>query len=165
MRYGFLSDKCVVTENVEKGGKAVVACEQIQKGEMISLWTGYLVDFEQLNELSEDERSHTVQISDGFYLAPFRMDEPADFINHSCDPNCGVNGQVMLVAMREIAKGEEISFDYAMVDSSPFDEFSCNCGSALCRGKVTMNDWKIEGLQKKYAGYFSSYLENRIKNQ
>jgi hypothetical protein len=90
------------------------------------------------------------------------MDEPADFINHSCDPNCGLQGQIILVAMTDIQPGEEVTFDYAMTDSSPFDEFDCSCASPRCRGKVTRDDWKLPDLWQRYEGYFSTYLGNRI---
>ena len=67
-----------------------------------------------------------------------------------------------LVAIRPIAKGEEICYDYAMSDGSRYDEFCCSCGSSECRGRVTGNDWSLPELQVKYAGYFSPYLQRRI---
>jgi len=42
--------------------------------------------------------------------------EAGDLVNHSCDPNCGLVGAVLVVAMRDIEPGEEITFDYAMSD-------------------------------------------------
>jgi uncharacterized protein len=69
-----------------------------------------------------------------------------------------------LVALRDIKAGEELTFDYAMSDGSPYDEFECCCGSANCRKKVTGNDWKLPGLWEKYKGYFSPYLARRIKS-
>lgn len=52
--------------------------------------------------------------------------------------------------------------DYAMCDSTPGEEFSCSCGSAICRHIVTGDDWKLPQLQKRYAGYFSPYLQRKI---
>ena len=52
-------------------------------------------------------------------------------MNHSCDPNCGIVGAVLLVAMRDIEPGDEICFDYAMTDTDDYDEFECTCGTAL----------------------------------
>jgi SET domain-containing protein len=60
-----------------------------------------------------------------------------EFVNHSCLPNAGIRGQVVLVAMRAIASDEEITYDYAMSDGSSFDVFACNCGAASCRRRVT----------------------------
>ena len=89
------------------------------------------------------------------------------FFNHSCDPNAGINGQIFLVAMRDIEKGEQITFDYAMTlhhtEGVGRYELKCLCGSKNCRGTITEDDWKIPELQKKYAGYFQWYLEEKIK--
>ncbi len=65
--------------------------------------------------------------------------------------------------MRDIEPGEEICFDYAMTDSYPYDEFDCQCRSPMCRGRITANDWRLPDLQEHYRGYFSSYLEKRIR--
>ena len=63
-----------------------------------------------------------------------------EYINHSCEPNCGViviHGQIQIHAQREIAPGEEITVDY--LDASDFRSGECCCGSKFCRGggKVT----------------------------
>jgi hypothetical protein len=68
----------------------------------------------------------------------------------------------VLVAMRDIASREDISFDYAMTDGEPYDEFTCACGAPQCRGRVTGNDWRLPELWRRYEGYFSPYLQRRI---
>jgi hypothetical protein len=66
------------------------------------------------------------------------------------------------MAMRDLAVGEEICFDYATTDSSDYDEFQCACGTPSCRGKVTGRDWLRPDVQAKYVGWFSPYLQRRI---
>jgi uncharacterized protein len=59
----------------------------------------------------------------------------AMFINHSCDPNCETDerdGRVWVIALRDIAPGEELTYDYNLYDGDE-DEARCNCGSANCR--------------------------------
>jgi hypothetical protein len=121
------------------------------------------VSAEELDELSEDIRRHTVQVEERLYLASHGPDEGPDFINHSCDPNTGLEGQIALVALQRILPGEEVTIDYAMCDGSPYDEFDCACGSPICRGRVTGDDWRNPVLRERYAGHFSPYLERRIK--
>jgi hypothetical protein len=65
--------------------------------------------------------------------------------------------------MRNIAQGEEICFDYAMSDGSPYDEFDCACDAPNCRGRITGEDWRRPELQRKYANWFSPYLRRRIE--
>jgi hypothetical protein len=70
----------------------------------------------------------------------------------------------VVVALEDIQIGEEISYDYAMSDSDAYDEFVCECKSSNCRKLVTGKDWTKPNLQKKYDGFFSSYLQQKIKN-
>jgi hypothetical protein len=91
-----------------------------------------------------------------------REPETADFLNHCCEPNAGMSGQLALVALRDIAPGEEVCLDYAMTDGSPYDEFPCACGAAQCRGWVTGSDWMRPELWKRYGNHFSPYLLRRI---
>ena len=158
----YLSPKLEVRAEPEKGGFGVYAIEAVAAGEVVSVWGGYIVDTEQLGMLPHDVQQHTVQIEEGLYSATIGGAETADFINHSCDPNLGLRGQITLVALRDIDVGEEVCFDYATTDCTPYDEFECRCGSPHCRGTVRGDDWKLPELWAKYAGYFSPYLQRRI---
>lgn len=104
-----------------------------------------------------------LQIDEGLYPLTAEEKEPNDCFNHSCDPNLGFLGQVGLVAMSDIEAGEEVTFDYAMSDGEPYDEFDCYCGLSNCRKKITGSDSKLPELWKRYNGYFSPYLARRIK--
>jgi hypothetical protein len=97
-------------------------------------------------------------------MAPIEP-EDADRVNHSCNPNAGIRGQVGLVAMRAIAPDEEICFDYAMSEANDIDDFDCRCGAPNCRGRVTIYDWQIPELQARYQGYFSEYIQRLIDQQ
>jgi hypothetical protein len=162
MTTGYLSPRLEVRMAPEKGGFAVYAVKTLKKNDVLAVWGGQVVTLQQVLALPREEQGHTIQIYDDLYLAPMGMQEPADYVNHSCSPNAGLCGQISLVAMRDIAAGEEITFDYAMSDSSSFDEFECGCGAATCRGRVSGSDWKRPELWKRYDGYFSTYLQKRI---
>ena len=97
----------------------------------------------------------------------FSYTEPADYTNHSCDPNAGFGGSpVTLVAMREIPVGEEITFDYAMCECIEHltgnCDWECQCGKPHCRGMFTGADWKRPELWERYGNYFSPYLLKKI---
>jgi uncharacterized protein len=159
----YLSPKCtVVHDSTKGGGHAVVAREPIAKGEPVCVWGGRVIGPDEVDALPPEERAHAVQVEEDLYLAAIEPDEPSSYFNHSCTPNVGFNGQIVLVAMRDIAAGEPVCFDYAMSDSSPYDEFECHCGTPECRGRVTGNDWKNTTLWEKYDGYFSPYLQRRV---
>ena len=159
----YLSHKLEVRCHPVHGEWAVFACEPLQPGELVAIWSGFIVNGAKLKMLPEEMQKHTLQVEEDAYLVTSVPDEPADYINHSCNPNVGLSGQITLVAMRDIEPGEEICFDYAMSDGSPYDEFECACGATNCRGRVTGDDWRRPELWARYAGYFSPYLQRRIE--
>lgn len=161
----FMSDKVVMQPRPETGAFGIVSVKFIPKGEIISVWGGHIVTAEALSHLSDSAQCHTVQVEDGLYLTSLPGPESADYINHSCDPNLGMSDSITMVAMRDINPGEEVCFDYAMTDSTPIDEFDCACGSHLCRGRVTGNDWQLRELRDRYDGYFSPYLQRKIDHE
>lgn len=146
-------------------GFGLYAVRLIPAGTTVCIWGGDVVNFAALKARDPVHQMHSVQIDDEFYLVPTGATELPDLLNHSCDPNTGIKGQITVVAIRDIAPGEELSFDYAMTDGSQYDEFHCACGTALCRGKVTGNDWMRPDLQARYRGWFSYYLQRRIDTQ
>lgn len=159
----YLTDKCEVRNRDVAGGYSVIARAVIEPGELIGVWSGRIVRSAELDVLPENIRRHTVQVEEELFLASIGESEPPDFINHSCEPNAGLDGQIAIVALRRILPGEEVTIDYAMCDGSPYDEFDCACGSSLCRGKVTGDDWRDPVLWERYAGHFSPYLQRRIE--
>lgn len=162
MTFSYLNPKCEARDQAE-GGCGVFAREKILKDELVSLWGGRIFRKDELDPSMPRFTQRVIQIDEGLYLLTVGPKEPNDCFNHSCEPNLGFLGQIGLVAMRDIDTGEELTFDYAMSDGEPYDEFECECGSLNCRGMVTGNDWKLPELWKKYDGYFSPYLARRIR--
>lgn len=158
----YVSPKLEARTNLAKGNYGLFACRPIQAGELLIVWGGLIVTGEELACFPPEKQMHSVQVEEDLYQLSPRDPEPGDYINHCCAPNAGLSGQVAVVAMRDIAAGEEVCFDYAMSDGSPYDEFTCACGASTCRGRVTGNDWQRPELQARYAGYFSPYLQRRI---
>lgn len=143
-------------------GYGSVAIEQITAGEVVAAFGGRCVTRDEFDLLDVSQRVRSLQIDEDLYIAGAPEPEPADFINHSCNPNCALDGNVVLVARREIAVGEQLGYDYATSDGSDYDEFECSCDSDLCRGKVSGHDWMLPELQLRYRGSFSPYLAKRI---
>ena len=159
----YLTDKCEVQNRDVTGGKAVFAREVIEPGELIGVWSGRIVTAEELDELPEDIRRHTVQVEEGIYLASLSATRRRTSSTIPASRMRGLDGQVAIVALHRILPGEEVTIDYAMCDGSPYDEFDCECGSSLCRGRVTGEDWRSPALWERYAGHFSPYLARRIE--
>jgi hypothetical protein len=159
----YLSAKLEARGNPAKGSCGVFSITEIQKGELLAAWGGIVVSYQELLRLQPYQQHQAIQVEEGLHLAPYGASEPADCINHSCNPNSHLDGQICLKASRDVAPGEEICFDYATSDSTPYDEFYCACGEANCRGKITATDWKLPELWQQYGEHFSPYLLARIQ--
>lgn len=64
--------------------------------------------------------------------------------------------------MRNIDPGEELTHDWCVTDDDNYS-VECKCASSLCRKLLTGKDWQKPELQKRYAGYFFWYLEEKIR--
>jgi len=81
-----------------------------------------------------------------------KPNNPAKFVNHSCDPNCeavNYDGEIWIVALRDIKAGEELGFDYGY-DIQHFMDHPCRCGSANCIGYIVAREFwpKLRKLLK-----------------
>lgn len=161
MDYNWLTPKAQARPAGDKGWGSFVF-ERVNTGETVAGFGGWVIDRTALSAMSEDRQGRSIQIDHDLYLVSGETPEPGDMLNHACEPNCGMVGSQVLVAMRDIEPGEELTFDYAMCDASDYDEFPCLCGAPNCRGVVTGMDWRKPELQVQYAGYFSPYLMRRI---
>lgn len=150
-------------ENSKKGNFGLFTVKPVQAGELLAMWGGKIVTRTEYAQLPAFEMSHGLQVEEDLFQVPLVEGDPADYFNHSCDPNAGFNSPFSLVAMRDIALGEEVCFDYAMSEDNHFDEFPCGCGTVNCRGQVTGKDWQRPELQERYWGYFSPYLQRRLE--
>jgi len=155
----FLSAKCRVRADLDGWGSC--ATEAISAGETVAAFGGRCVSRSVLDEAGE-RPSHSVQIDDDLFIVTENGAPPGETIGHSCSPNCGIVGGILVVAMRNIAVGEILSYDHAMTMGCDLDEFRCACGSPACRRMVTGRDWMLPELQIAYRGFFSPYLAKRI---
>ena len=149
-------------------GRGLFAKAPISKGEMVVVKGGDVMTTDQRNKVSEYMGPSEIQIAADLHIGPTTPEDREGgmmHLNHSCEPNLGLQGQIVFVALRDIAQDEELTFDYAMTDDDPHEAMQCNCGASLCRGTVTGRDWKRADLQRKYDGYFSWYIQRRIDAQ
>ena len=78
----------------------------------------------------------------------------ARLINHSCSPNCEVEGtgfKIWVTAIRDIKKNEELTYDYGFSYDSDYKQFPCKCRSKNCCGYIVREEsrWRINKKYKK----------------
>lgn len=132
-------------------GRGIYATRSFRKGEDVLTFEGDMI--------LQEPGMHTLQID---YDKHLLVNEPERYVNHSCDPNCGIKEKATLVALRHIKEGDEITFDYAMTEYrlGGFERNEkCLCGSEICRGNITGHDELPDKFKEKYKGYISSYLQ------
>ena len=94
----------------------------------------------------------------------------AMFVNHSCDPNCEtdeVGGRVYIESIRDIAAGEELTYDYCLYDGE--DDAPCTCGSKNCRGSMYSPEWlrkqRRAAARKKQQAELAAKKQSRKTNR
>ena len=136
--------------NIDKRG--LYASRDIKDGKKIIEYKGKIVTKKEVEENSKFDNEKAIYL---FNLNK-RYDLDGDFkyntarlINHSCDPNCEVAGvglKVWVYAIRNIKKGEELSYDYGFGYDEFYKDFPCRCGSKNCVGYIVREGsrWRIK---------------------
>lgn len=130
-------------------GKGVFALRPFRRGEWIMDYQGELISHDEADRRYDDlamGRHHTFlfAIDSHWVLDGAVGGDASRFINHSCEPNCEaitVGRGIEIIAMRAIAAGEELTYDYAYERLGDEDArieklYRCRCGSARCRGSI-----------------------------
>ena len=109
-------------------GRGVFATQPIARGTCLVVCQGWFAKGDAL-----DDSWHAMQVASDLWLcsAGENLD---DCINHSCEPNAGfVTGEPTLFALRDIAPGEQIAWDYSTSISEMGWTLACLCGTPSCR--------------------------------
>lgn len=135
----------------ERGkGWGLISIDGIKQGGLVQEYVGEVVDektkegrlVEWSKEHPNDPNYYLMQLEPGWYIDARLEANLSRFINHSCEPNChlvqmNVNGfaRVGVFALKDIAPGEFLSYDYQF-DTKDGDKFVCRCGASKCRGTM-----------------------------
>src|SRR5438105_13041003 len=134
----FISPKAIVKESPIHG-KGLFAVESIAQGEIVCIKGGSIINRKTLESMPGWFRAAEIQIADDLFIAPIKEEERNGsmiFSNHSCEPNIGVQGQIIYVAMRDIASREERTHDWAIYDDVK-NRHPCNGGAATFRNGIS----------------------------
>ena len=127
-------------------GRGVFTTRPIRKRKFIIEYTGRRILWSDVPEDLDDPRTYYFGLDDETkVIDPSVGGNEAQWINHSCAPNCKAiednRGRVFIEALRDIRPGDELFYDYRLVIDVPRtreieEESKCNCGSPQCRGTM-----------------------------
>jgi SET domain-containing protein len=134
MHNPFITDNPHVEIRQTEKGRGVFALRDIPTGHLIAEFVGNIFESDLATQLPAKMVDHALQISPTKYV--YAENRLAEIINHSCDPNCGINSLTKVVSIKGIRSDEEITWDYAMTEMSDWKLENCLCGTKRCRGTV-----------------------------
>jgi SET domain-containing protein len=130
-------------------GRGAFALRRIAKGERVTEYIGERITHAEADRRYDDDSMHEhhtflFTVSGRTVIDATVDGNDSRYINHSCDPNCEsevVRGRVYVLALRDIAEGEELHYDYAYQRDGTESEveegqYRCRCGTRLCRGSI-----------------------------
>jgi SET domain-containing protein len=141
----------------------VYAAAPIRKGTRIVEYTGERITVEEADRRYDGvSRTYLYGLDDGRTVIDGHG--LGAYLNHSCDPNCEVDevkGRVWLFAIRDIAAGEELVWDYNLYDDE--DPAPCYCGSRKCRGTMYSREWmaKVRRREARKRGRKPAPMQKR----
>lgn len=147
----------VTVRRTKKFGKGVYAIRNIKKGEVIAVFDGPLLD-NDFEPWTNDLYNHAIQVGPTLWRDSKGL---ARYINHSCEPNCGIRALNQVVAMRPIETGEQVTWDYEMTERNPTWRMRCRCGSTECRKIIGSYSNMPRKVRLKYGRYISAWLRRR----
>lgn len=159
---------------IDSGGVGVFSVRGLEKGQKVA--DGVAVeDFLELvpwgafqglaKDIQRKVMAFCIGTPEGFVPPPefdFNKLSIEWYLNHSCRGNCGFDDNGDFVAIRTIQQGEELSYDYALIESNPNFSMQCNCGAPGCRLLVTGNDWKDEDFVARNREYMHPRLRRLL---
>ncbi|MEK6932743.1 MAG: SET domain-containing methyltransferase [Nanoarchaeota archaeon] len=141
--------------------KGLFAKKIIKKGETIFHFDGQMGDGAHTN-------AEALQIDeDKFLESTAKFD---DFLNHSCNPNCCIDWQILnLVALKNIQKDEELSFNYNVSEYDLLEggnfTFKCKCGSKNCLKEIKGFKYLTHIQRKEIQKFISPFLKNKFEQK
>jgi hypothetical protein len=133
---------------------ARITKETINSGTLIAVIGGVLID--------EHDHYIAMPMGTGVFLHQVNNAHKGT-VNHSCEPNCKIEGFNKLVAKRDININEELTIDYGTVSIGKGTTIisECNCGSMSCRHTIKSDDYKL--LPVEDLCVFGKYIKENIK--
>lgn len=147
--------------NIE--GMGLFADRDIAKGEEVYQFTGPIISVDEAEEIYNAGCDFLLQVDQYMFLD--LRDCPGRRTNHSCSPNTAFTAFCdTLIALKDIKKGDEITFDYSANENTEF-VMDCKCGSANCRGIILPWHGLSDATREKLKPITSNHIKHMNLSQ
>lgn len=143
-------------------GKGVYTKAPIKNGSVVFIFRGKVMKWQVKDKKSSQYGANWVGIGKDTWLD---VEAPGVYTNHSCEPNCGIDGKIKVVALRDIKAGEEITIDYSITEIDKLWEMKCKCGSEKCRKVIRSIQYLPKKIYNKYDPHMPTYFKKVYQKQ
>lgn len=154
----------IVVGNSKIDGKGIFTANNVQKGCRVFIFKGKIINYDPKTKNEAITKPNVMGYGRGLSIDPYA---PFTCLNHSCDPNIGQRGRVLFVALRNIKKGEELTFDYSISEDSLW-MMKCTCSFKNCRKIIRGIRYLPEDIYNKRMPYIPKYFQsvyNKYRNK
>ncbi|MEI8175052.1 MAG: SET domain-containing protein-lysine N-methyltransferase [bacterium] len=139
-------------------GKGLFALRDLKRGEVVFFVKGKKINFFITdNKKAKVAGMNWVGVGKNEWLDPEK--EYSVFFNHSCNPSTAIKGKVTVVALHNIKKDEEITFDYSTTEGDIFWSMRCNCGEKNCRKVIKSIQFLPSSIFRRYSSSIPKYYK------
>ncbi len=137
--------------------RGLYASKDIKKDTKIIEYKGKIITIKETEtnpKFDNDKAIYLFNLNKKYDLDGDFKYNTARLINHSCDPNCEVDGvglKLWIYSIKDIKKNEELTYDYGFSFDKDYKDFPCRCGSKKCVGFIvnSQSRWRIKKSKKK----------------
>jgi len=146
--------------NIDKRG--LFATQNVKKGTRIIEYKGKIItkkETEKNSKFDNDKDIYLFNLNSRYDLDGDYSWNIARLINHSCNPNCEVEGKglkLWITSIKDIKKNEEFSYDYGFGYDIDYKQFPCKCAAENCCGYIVREGsrWRIKNKKNSVNNFF-----------
>lgn len=139
-------------------GTGLFALNDIKKGEKVAVINGPIIKWNVVDQKTSSYGPNWIGYGKNKWIETQR---PFIYFNHSCEPNTGIKGSRTIIALKNIKKDEEVTFDYSITEEDLLWKLDkkCRCNTKTCRGIIKSIQYLPKRIFNKYLPNIPTYFQ------
>ena len=171
---GLHKENSFLNDNLKLVSKAdapptVVATGPIEKGEIVCIFVGDVITKKELDKLPKDVQCESLQLAPEIYQIASKNPknreafDAAEYFGHSSTPNTFLMGNNVLVAGKDIKKGEEVTYDYGTSDTAGNPDTTSKLDAYKTIIPKLAEEYGVQGALDRVAQYIAEKWKQENK--